>query len=115
APGAMGGRTMQDMPMGWLTQEGAPLRSTWQPLGVKRERTPCRDQAAHVHAPVRSEMIDHPVIALHVRELCDHVDQMCRTIHPGTRGAEIPHHLPRRDDKRGQQRSRAMPNVFLLA
>ena len=74
----MGGRKMEHMLMGRITQERPPLDAALQGLGGKRELTPRRDQAAHLQAPVRIEIIDHPVIALHVGQLLDHVGQMRR-------------------------------------
>jgi len=111
----MGRRTMEPRRRRRITQEGPPLGSAWPRLRGQRERTPPRDQATHVQAPGRLEMIDHPVIALPVRQLLDHLGQMPGAIRPGPRRAEMPHHLPRRDDTRGQQRPRAMPHVVLLA
>jgi hypothetical protein len=106
---------VKDMLMGRITQECAPLHASASRLGNRGQITPCGDQATDVQAPMRIEIIDHPIIALHVRQLLDHVRQMCSEIRTGPRGAEIPHDLPRWDDKGGQQHARAMPNVFLLA
>ena len=59
----MFGGKVKDMFMSRITQEGASLDTALQGLGGKREITPRRDQAAEFQAPVRIEIIDHPVVA----------------------------------------------------
>ncbi len=111
----MFGGKVKDMRMGRIAQERSPFHAPAQGLGNEGDITPGGDQAAHVQAPMRIEIIDHPIIAWHVGQLMDHIGQMRSEICTGPCGAEMPHHLACRDDKGGQQHPCAMPHVFLLA
>jgi len=69
---------------------------------------------ATTQAPGCVEVSDHLVLTLHGRQLLNHVGQMRGETRMGPRGPEMLHHLPRLDDKRGQLRSCAMAQAFLL-
>jgi hypothetical protein len=94
-------RKMEEMLMGWVTQEGPPLLPPVQGLGNKGEIAPRSHEAAHVQAPVRIEVIDHPVIAGHGGELLLDVGQMRCKVFTGAGRAEMPEHLPSRHHKGG--------------
>jgi hypothetical protein len=66
-----------------------------QGLGDKGEVAPRGYQLAHVQAPVRIKVVEHPVIAGHGEELLPHVRQMCREVLTGPCRAEMPQYLPR--------------------
>ena len=89
-PRPMFGRKMEHMLMRWVAQEGPPLHPSVQCLGDEGEIAPCGHEAAHVQAPVRIEIIDHPVIAGHGGELPDDVGQMRREVLTGACRAEMP-------------------------
>ena len=111
----MFGGKVKDMFMGRITQAGASLDTALQRLGGKRGITPRCDQAAEFQAPVRIEIIDHPVVALHSGELLDDVGQMRGEVLTSARLAQIPDDLTGGDDKRGNQGPHAMPDVLVLA
>ena len=95
----MFGRKMEDMWMSRITQECSPLYTTAQRLGDKGEIAPRGDEAAHVQAPVRVEIVDHPIITRHVWELANDVGEMGGEIRTGARAPAMPHQLPRRHDE----------------
>jgi hypothetical protein len=100
----MFGRQMEDMGMGRITPECSPLSTTAQRLGDKGESAPRGDEAAHVQAPVRVEIVDHPIVTLHVWELANDVGEMGGAIRTGTRvvylsPADKYHRLTRRLSK----------------
>ena len=114
-PGAMFGRKMEHMLMGRIAQEGPPLPPSTQVLGHKGHVAPLRDQATDGQAPVGIEIVHHPFIALHLWQLGDDVGQMDGKIGAGARLAQIPDHLPRGDDKRGDQCPYPVPDILVLA
>src|SRR5207245_3367293 len=95
-PRPMFRRKMEEMLMGWIAQECSPLFPPAQGLGNAGEITPRRHEAADVQAPMRIEIIDHPVIAGHGGELLPDIGQMCREVLTGAGRPEMPEHLPRR-------------------
>ena len=110
----MFGGKVEDMLMGRIAQERAPLYTSAQGLGNARHTAPLGDQAADVEAPVGIEVIHHPVIALHSGELLDDVGQMRGEVLTGARLAQIPDDLTRGDDKLGDQGTHPMPDVLVL-
>src|SRR5260370_1758786 len=108
------GRKMEDMLMGRIAQERASLHAALQSLGAVWNVTPLGDEPADRKAPVGIEIIDHPIIALHRRQLLHDVREMGGPIRTGTRQAEIPHQLARRDDEGGQQRAHTMADELML-
>src|SRR2546425_9703017 len=60
------------------------------------------------------EMIDHPVIVLHGRELSEHVGQMCGKVLTGAGWAKMPQPLAGRHDQGGDQNPHSMADVLLL-
>ena len=60
------------------------------------------------------EIIHHPVVALHLWQLVDHIGQMHGKIGAGARLAQIPDDLTGGDDKRGDQGTHPMPDVLVL-
>jgi hypothetical protein len=99
---------------GRIAQERPALRATAQGLGEVRDITPWGHELAALKAPMGREMVDHPSVALHRRELLHHVGQMRSPLVTGTSWAEMPHELPRGDHTRGQQRAHAMADVFVF-
>ena len=75
-PGAMCGLKVEHMRMARIAQERPPLHPAAQVLGNKGHLAPLGDQTADCEAPVGIEIIHHPVVALHLRELLDDVGQM---------------------------------------
>ena len=114
-PGPMRGRQVEAMLMGRIAQEGAALHAAPPSLRAGGHMTPWRDALADLKAPVRLEMIDHPIIALHRRELLDDVREMGGPLLTGARLAEMPHQLARRDDAGGQERAHPRADVLVLA
>lgn len=64
-PRPMFGREMQYMLMRRIAQERAPLHPSLESLGDEGEIAPRCHDAADLQAPVRMEIVDHPVIVLH--------------------------------------------------
>jgi hypothetical protein len=98
-----------------LTQEGAAWHAARQGLRAGGDVAPVGDEPAARKAPGGMERIDHPIIALHRRQLLHAGREMGGPIRPGTRLAEMPHQLARRDDAGGQPRAHTMADGLLLA
>ena len=109
------GCKVEDMRVGRITQERAALHAVLQGLRAVGDVAPLGDEPADLKAPVGIEIIDHPIIALHRRQLLHDVREMGGPIRTGTRLAEIPHQCARRDDEGGQQRACTMADVLMLA
>jgi len=109
------GRKVEDMLMGPIAQERAALHAALQGLRAVGDVIPLGDEPADLKAPVGIEIIDHPIIALHRRQLLHDVREMGGPICTGARLSEIPHELARRDDEGGQQRAHTMADVLVLA
>src|SRR5262249_12738534 len=103
------------MLMGWIAQEGTSLHTSVQGLRHKGHVAPLRNQTADLEAPVGIEIIHHPVVALHSRELLDDVGQMRGEVLTGACLAQIPYDLTGCDDKRSNQGTPSMPDVLVLA
>lgn len=114
-PGAMFGRKVEHMLMAWIAQERPPLHSAAQVPGNKGHLAPLGDQTADREAPMGIEIIHHPVVALHIRELLDDGGQMRGEILTGACLAQIPDDLSRGDDERGDQGPYPMTDVLVLA
>lgn len=113
-PRAMFGGKVEDMLMGRIAQKGTPLHTTVQVLRYTGHVAPLGDQAADREAPMGIEIIHHPVVAQHGRELPDDGGQMRGEVLTGARLAQIPDDLTRGDDKRGDQGPHPMPDVLML-
>ena len=111
----MFGGKVEDMLMGRIAQESAPLHTSAQVLRHKGHLAPLGDQTADREAPMGIEIIHHPIVALHSGELLDDVGQMRGEVLTGARLAQIPDDLTRGDDKRGDQGTHPMPDVLVLA
>lgn len=111
----MRGREVEDMRVDRITQEGAALHAALQGLRAGGDVAPLGDEPADLKAPVGLEIIDHPILALPRRQLLHDVREMGGPIRTGTRLAEIPHQLARRDDEGGQQRAHTMADVLMRA
>jgi len=59
------GREMPYMLMRRIAQERAPLPPSLESLGAEGELAPRGHDAADLQAPVRIEIVDHPVLVLH--------------------------------------------------
>ena len=87
------GRKMQPRLLRRIAPERPPRHAALQGLRDAGESTPGRHEAAKFQAPVRLEMIDHPVIGWHGREVSEHVGQMCGKVLTGAGWAKMPQHL----------------------
>src|SRR6266404_557844 len=114
-PRTMFGREMENMFVGRITQERAPLNSPQQVFFDEGDVTPLGYELTNFQAPMRVQVVQDPVVALLIRELAPDVGQVGGEIHAGACQAEIPQHLPGRHYERGHQGPCAMANVFLLA
>lgn len=65
-PGAMLGRKVEHMLMGRIAQEGPPLHASQEGLGEERDLTPLGHETADLETPVGIEIIDDPIVALHI-------------------------------------------------
>ena len=114
-PGAVFRGKVEHMRMGRVAQKGTPLDTAAQVLRHTGHVAPLGNQTADLQAPVGIEIVHHPVVALHSRELLDDSGQMRRKVLARARLAQIPDDLPRGDDKRGDQGTHPMPDVLVLA
>lgn len=109
------GRKMKHMRMPRVAQKSPPLLTSAQVLGQKGHPAPLGNHTADVQTPVRVEIINHPIVALHSGQLLDDMGQMGRKIGAGSGLAQIPHDLPRWYHKRSKQRPCAVTDVLVLA
>ena len=93
------GRKVEDMLMGRIAQERAALHAALQGLRAVWDVTPVGDEPAERNAPVGIEIINHPIIALHRRQLLHDVHEMGGPIRTGAGLPKIPYELARRDDE----------------
>ena len=114
APRPMFGRTMEDLRMRWVTQEGPPLHAVGQGLGSQGEMAPRGHAAADLQAPVRIEVLDAPIRANHGGELPVDVGQMRRTVLTGAGRAQMPQPLAGWHHTGGNQDTPPMTDIFLL-
>jgi len=114
-PGAVFRRKMEHMSMAWIAQEGSSLHAAAQVSGHIRDLTPLRHAATDREAPMGIEIIHHPIVAPHGRQLGHHVSQMGGKIGTGAGLPDIPHDLPGRDHKRSDQRPDTMPDILVFA
>ena len=114
-PCAMFGRQVEHMFMARIAQEGPTLHPAVQVLRHKGHVAPLRDQTTDLEAPVRIEMIHHPIVALHLWELLAHMGQMGGKIGAGARLPQMPPHATCRDHKRGNQCPDTMTDVLVFA
>jgi hypothetical protein len=105
---------MQYMLMRRIAQERSPLHTSLECLGDKGEITPRCHEAADLQAPVRIEIIDHPVIVLHGWQLVAYVGQMRSKVLTGAGRAKMPQHLAGRHNKEGNQDPHRMADVFVF-
>ena len=96
-------------------EERAPLRAAVQGLGDEGDCTPLGHEPADLKTPVGIEIIDDPIVVLHRGQWVDDVGQMPGPISTGARLPQIPDHLPRGHDQRGQQGARAMADILMRA
>jgi hypothetical protein len=108
-------RNVEDVLMGRIVQEHTSLPAALQGLGAGGDVTPVGDEPADRKAPVGLEIIAHPILALHRRQLLHDMREMGGPIPTGAGLPEIPHELARRDDQGGQERARTMADVRVLA
>src|SRR5262249_6893918 len=98
----MFGGKVEHMLMVRITQKGPPLYTSAQVVGDTGHLAPLGDQAADREVPMRVEIIYHLVVTVHGGQLLDDMAQMGGKIGTGASLAQIPHDLPRRDNKRGE-------------
>src|SRR5687767_12932454 len=72
------GRKMKHMRMPRVAQKSPPLLTSAQVLGQKGHPAPLGNHTADVQTPVRVEIINHPIVALHSGQLLDDMGQMGR-------------------------------------
>jgi len=114
-PRAMDRREVEHHPVAGVAQERPTLRPTLQILFHQRHGAPLGHQPANLQAPVRIQIVHNPVVALKVRVTLPHVAQVGHPVEAGTGFTQIPDHLTRGHDERGQQRSSAIADVLKLA
>jgi hypothetical protein len=60
---------MKDMVVARVAQESPPLDTSTEVFGNKGHLAHLGDQAADIEAPVGVEVIDHPVVTIHLWQL----------------------------------------------
>lgn len=109
------GRKVEHMLMGRIAQECPPLHASQEGLGDERDLTPLGHETADRETPVGIEIIDHPIVALHIGQLVDDIGQMEGPISAGASWSKIPHEVSCRDDERGEQGAHTVADVLVLA
>lgn len=109
------GRKVEHMLMGRIAQECPPLHASQEGLGDERDLTPLSHETADLETPVGIEIIDYPIVALHIGQLVDDIGQMESPISAGTGWPQIPYEVSCRDDERGEQGADTMTDVLVLA
>ena len=107
-------RTMAARLRGWVTQQGPARLPPVHGLGNQGESAPRRPEAAHVQAPGRLEVLDHPVIAGHGGAGRLDVGQMRCQVFTGAGRAARPAPLPRRHHTGGAEDTPPLAAVRLL-
>src|SRR6516162_2837714 len=114
-PRAMLGREVKHMLVRWVAQKRPPLPARPQLPGIERDIAECRDPLAGFHAPVRVQVVHHPVKARSVTEMASHVTDVPGEICTGSRRTKIPDHFAGGYHERGDQRPRAVADVLKLS
>src|SRR5262249_15128042 len=113
-PRAMLGREVKHVLGRRLAQKRPPWTARPQLPGIERNISECRDPLAHFHAPMRVQLVHYPVKAKSRTEMPGYVADMPSEIGTGPPWPKIPHHLTVGHHKRGNQRPRAVAEVFKL-
>jgi hypothetical protein len=113
-PRAMFRREMKNMAVAWIAQKGLALRALFEFVGLKRYLTPACHQAADVETPVGVEVVQHPLILLHVRQALVHVLKMGHEIGGRAGAPDGPGNLARRHHQRVDQDARAVADVLMF-
>ena len=113
------GREVDDVPVRRVRQERPPLRPPLELLRLELDPVQPREQPAHLQAPVRVEVIHHPMHPLHVRVAAAQPQHRVAEVRPevlvGPAGRHVAVDLPRRGHEGGQQAARAMTDVLRFA
>ena len=114
-PRAVFGREVEQMLVVGIGQEGAPLRAGAQVFFVEGQAVQSSHEFANVEAPMGVQVVEYPMEPLLLGELRRDMGQMGGEVHTGACHAQIPNHLARGDDERGDQATGAMADVFVFA
>jgi len=109
------GREVEDMLVIGIGQEGASLFAVAQFFLVERQAVEFRQEFANLQAPMGIQVIEDPMAALVVGKLRRDMSQMGGEIDAGACHAQVPHDLASGDDKRSDQATSAVADVFVLA
>ncbi len=106
---------MEHMLVRGVTQERASLPTRTEGRLHERNSAPAGDQTADIEAPVRVQVIDHPVVALLVGETLTDVLEMSGPVLAGAGWSQIPDDLAGRHTEGREQAACAMTDVLELA
>jgi hypothetical protein len=93
------GRTVEDMRMAGVAQQCSALPTMAQVLGHPGHLAPLRNHTADVQAPGGVEILPPPVVTGPGWQLLDDMGQGGGESDTGAGLAQIPHDLPRRNNK----------------
>jgi len=106
------------MTMLGVLQERSPLRTPLQRLRLERQLVEAREQLADCQAPVRVQVIHHPVVLRQARVMPLHPVQrmpdVAAVILVGPPRRHVPVDQPRRHHEGRQKATRAVPDVLRL-
>ncbi len=111
----MFGDIVEHQVMSRVGQERAAFFPRAKLFGVERQAAAFRDQLAEVEAPVRVEVVEHPVESPLFGMSLDHVTHMITEVHVATSLPQIANHLAGGHHERRQRHTRAMSDVIVLA
>jgi len=114
-PGTVLGCEMKDVLVIGIGQESTPLDAGTQLFFVERQAVQPSHESANLETPMGVQVVEQPMEALMIGELRGDMGQMGGEIDAGACHAQIPHDLARGHDERGNQATRAVTDVLVLA
>src|SRR5712691_9773997 len=106
---------MQDMAVAWITQKRSALDTFLEFLRLKGNLAPAGHQTADVQAPMGVQVVHHPVVTLHAREVLIRSFEMSHKIGGLARGPDGPSYLSGGDGQGVDEYACTAANVLVFA
>lgn len=113
-PGTVLGGEVEDMLVFGIGQEGASLLAVAQVFFVEGQAVEFGEEFANLQAPMGVQVVEDPMAARVVGELRRDMSQMGGEIDARACHAQVPHDLAGGDDKRSDQATSAVADVFVF-
>ena len=114
-PRPVRGREVEHVLVRRVGQERPPLLARPQPPRLERDVAQGRDVLADLQAPVRVQVVQHPIEPPEVPEMRGHMTDVPAEVRTGPGRAEVPDHFAGGHRERGDQGPRAVADVLELA